>query len=73
MALGRHLRLQARRGQRAAVVELRPGLWLVAAVAEETLRTVVTLNALKTTLAALTLNALETTITLWALFTLDAL
>jgi hypothetical protein len=39
VALGRHLRLQARRGQRAAVVELRPGLWLVAAVAEETLRT----------------------------------
>ncbi|MCB9695136.1 MAG: hypothetical protein H6736_25300 [Alphaproteobacteria bacterium] len=37
--LGGHLRVQARRGHRAAIVELRPGLWLVAAVPEETLRT----------------------------------
>lgn len=39
MPLGEQLRLQARRGHRAAVVQLRPGLWLVAAVPEETLRT----------------------------------
>ena len=37
--LGDQLRLQARRGHRAAVVQLRPGLWLVASVPEETLRT----------------------------------
>lgn len=39
IGLGQHLRLQARKGHRAAVVQLRPGLWLVAAVQEETLRT----------------------------------
>lgn len=39
VALGQHLRVQAKRGHRAAIVELRPGLWLVAAVPEETLRT----------------------------------
>ena len=37
--LGAHLRVQAIRGHRAAIVELRPGLWLVAAVPEEALRT----------------------------------
>lgn len=37
--LGQHLRVNAKRGYRAAIVELRPGLWLVAAVKEETLRT----------------------------------
>ena len=37
--LGQYLRVQAKRGHRAAIVELRPGLWLVAAVPDETLRT----------------------------------
>lgn len=39
VALGNHLRVQAKTGHRAAIVELRPGLWLVASVPEETLRT----------------------------------
>jgi hypothetical protein len=39
IGLGQNLRLQAKKGHRAAVVQLRPGLWLVAAVQEETLRT----------------------------------
>jgi len=37
--LGPNLRIQAHRGHRAAIVQLRPGLWLVAAVEEEALRT----------------------------------
>ena len=36
--LGSHLRLQAHRGYRGAVVELEPGLYLVAEVPNETLR-----------------------------------
>ena len=36
--LGQQLRIQARRGHRAAVVELQPGMFLVAEVPEESLR-----------------------------------
>ena len=36
--LGTNVRLQARRGHRAAVVELQPGMYLVAEVPEEALR-----------------------------------
>lgn len=36
--LGEHLRIQAQRGHRAGIIELRPGLFLVAEIPAETLR-----------------------------------